>query len=145
MGSEMCIRDRHSTKALALKSTLAEFDKRATKRPTLSKGDRVIIQDPTTKLWATTGTMLDQPKSPPAPASPKEDKQPAPTSPKEDKHQVDQPDSSASPSSRLQAAPSYLLQQNPTLSPEPNTSSQLPTNTRPVRKKFANVRFRDYV
>ena len=162
----------HSTKALALKSTLAEFDKRATKRPTLSKGDRVIIQDPTTKLWATTGTIqypttdgqsyviqtdtgqeirrgikllrrLDQPQSPPAPASPKEDKQSAPTSPNEDKHQVDQPDSSAS--RRLQAAPSYLLQQNPTLSPAPKTSSQLPTNTRPVRKKFANVRFRDYI
>ena len=153
----------HSTKALALKSTLAEFDKRTTKRPTLSKGDRVIIQDPTTKLWATTGTIqypttdgqsyviqtdtgqeirrgikllrrLDQPQSPPAPASSKRDKP-----------QVDQPDSSASPSSKLQAAPTYLLQQNPTLSPEPKTSSQLPKNTRPVRTKFANVRFRDYV
>ena len=156
--------DRHaalSTKALALKSNLAEFDKRTTKRPTLSKGDRVIIQDPISKLWSTTGRVqypatdgqsyviqtdtgqetrrgikllrrLDQPQSPPAPASPKEDK-----------HQVDQPDSSAS--RRLQAAPSYLLQQSPTLSPAPKTSSQLPTNTRPVRKKFANVRFRDYV
>ena len=149
--------DRHaalSTKALALKSTLAEFDKRATKRPTLSKGDRVIIQDPISKLWSTTGTVqypatdgqsyviqtdtghetrrgikllrrLDQPQSPPAPASPKEDKHPAPASPQEDKNQVDQPNSSASPSSRLQAAPSYLLQQNPCLlytSPSPRDS-----------------------
>ena len=155
----------HSTKALALKSTLAEFDKHTIKRPTLSPEDRVIIQDATSKLWSTTGSVqspatdrqsyniitdsgqeirhgikllrrLDQPKSPPAPASSADSK---------DKLQVDQPTTSASPSSRLQAAPTYLLQQNPTSSPKPKTSFQLPKNARPVRTKFANVRFRDYV
>ena len=51
--------EAHSSMAQALKTTYAEFDTRAVKRPTLLPGgDRVIVQDPTTKLWSLTGSVL---------------------------------------------------------------------------------------
>ena len=152
--------EAHSTKAHALKSTLAEFDKRAVKRPILLPGDKVIIQDPTSKLWSLTGSILqsaadgqsytistdsgheirrgikllrklDSPqplaRSPPPPAA---DSSPPP---------ADSPAPAAGPSRQLPAAPAYLLKQDPASSPQSAPPS------RPVRKKFANVRFRDYV
>ena len=144
-----------------LQKTFDYFNNRAVHRTELALGDKVIVQDPISKLWVTKGEIsqlvddglsyliltddgqelrrglklvrkLESPRF-------------SPSSLQQSEEETEAGQTDTTHSFVPLARPSSATEEQVQKGNQTHQTSHSPKTSRPVRKKFANVRFRDYV
>ena len=150
-------------KSQCLQRTFENFNNRAVQRTELALGDKVIVQDPISKLWVSKGEisqLVDNGlsyliltgdgqelrrglKLVRKLESPRFSSSSLPQS--EEETEVEASRTETTHSFVSSARPSSATEEQVQKGDQTRQSSHSPKTSRPVRKKFANVRFRDYV